>query len=297
MTYSHKNVTIRLIGQVPTVPINSIVKIIGGFSMEETTFNMEGYILCIEAAADRAVFFEIPKFQQLRKERIAAEEKFSAEQQERLKEAKKLLSNLSDVATEVFGTEFPVKEVCTENYEESFRELFGLVTKAYMQTLRMSFIQRKSRTKKFRKAMEERFGIKTDEKDSYEVFRSLLAVFSSKYRRIFNGIWDEYYKEVTKRQKAEEEAKKCVINTLSHIPTRDLVPMWKEGREEDVISNCADVVAEYQAYVQGIPKAGIKEVTCGFQYYNKDKKAWEYVNRGVIKYNEEQKCWRYDVAV
>ena len=265
--------------------------------MEETTFNMEGYILCIEATADRAVFFEIPKFQQLRKERIAAEEKFSAEQQERLKEAKKLLSNLSDVATEVFGTEFPVKEVCTENYEESFRELFGLVTKAYMQTLRMSFIQRKSRTKKFRKAMEERFGIKTDEKDSYEVFRSLLAVFSSKYRRIFNGIWDEYYKEVTKRQKAEEEAKKCVINTLSHIPTRDLVPMWKEGREEDVISNCADVVAEYQEYVQGIPKAGIKEVTCGFQYYNKDKKAWEYVNRGVIKYNEEQKCWRYDVAV
>lgn len=31
LTSSHKNVTIRLIGQVPTVPINSIVKIIGGF--------------------------------------------------------------------------------------------------------------------------------------------------------------------------------------------------------------------------------------------------------------------------
>lgn len=265
--------------------------------MEKTTFNLEGYILCIEAAADSAVFFEIPEFRRLRKERIAAEEKFSAAQQERLKEAKKLLRDMSNIATEVFGTEFPVKEVCSENYQESFREFFNLITKAYTQILRKPYSYRKICTKKFRKAMEEQFGIKTVEKDPYEVFRSLLAVFSSKYHRIFKGIWDEYYEEVTKRQKAEVEAEKRVINALSHISTRNLVPMWKEGREEEVISDCADVVAEYQAYVQGVSKADIEEVICGFKYYSQDKKEWVYVDRGVIRYSKEQRCWIYDIAV
>lgn len=240
--------------------------------MKETTFNMEDYILCIEAAKS-AVLFKIPEVWQLRNERIVAKEKFFVKQQ---KDFEKLLSDISDVATEVFGTEFPVKEGCSKNYDESFRELLGIVSKAYSQTLRMSFIQKKIRMKKLRKAMKERFGIKIIEKESDVVFRILINIFIGNYSYIFNRIRHEYYKEVTKIQEAEEEAEKCVISTLSHISTRDLVPMWKEGREKEVISNCADVIDEYQAYAQGILKENIKEFNLyvdSFQYCGEDQKA------------------------
>ena len=85
---------------------------------------------------------------------------------------------------------------------------------------------------------------------------------------------------------------------LDKLPTeKDMNKHININGEEDVINNCADVIAEYQVYVQGIPKSDIKEVTCGFQYYSKDQNAWVNVDRGIIKYIEEQKCWRYDIAV
>lgn len=265
--------------------------------MKKTTFNLEGYIWCIGAAADSVVFRQIPGFRQLRTERIEAEKKFAVEQQGRLEEAKKLLSQMSDVATEVFGETFPVGEVSSESYEESLNELMEQVTSAYMQSLHMSVIQKRKRTNKFRKAMEEQFGITTHEKDSYEVFRSLLAAFSGKYRSIFKGIWNEYYKEVTKRQKAEAAAEECLIRTLSQINViRDLVRMWQEGREEEVISKCADIVAAYQAHSQGISKADIKEVRSAAKYYSEEQGDWVPIDLGVIKYNEEEKRWKYDSA-
>ena len=255
-------------------------------------FNLEGYISSVEDASENAIFFKIPELRRLREERILAEEKFSAEQQERLNMAKELLINLADIANEIFGTEFVVKEICYENYKESFRELLYLVTKAYMQMLSMCYFYRKKRcTKRFLKAMEERFDINTVEKAPNKVFSSLLNDFSSKYHRIFKYVGDEYYKEITKRKKAEQEAEKSVINTLGHISTRDLVSMWKEGREEDVIQSCVDIIAEHQAYIQGRQKSDIIEITCGFKYEN--QKVWIYADRG--KYIKEKGLWIYKI--
>ena len=252
--------------------------------MEKRIFNEKDYynefIHGIYSVAQHAAFNVIPKFWNLRNERMQAEEKFLEEQHLKIQEAQQLLSKMAIIASKIFKTEFSVEEVDPNSPLESMHSLCSQLTSAYFQEI--SFPLKMYRAKKFKKSMHESFGIITKENKPFEIFQNLIAKYSSRYMQLFDGIGDKYYNEVTKRKIAEQEAEHSVVVMLKKNHTRDLIGMWESGDEQEAYNNCLKIMIEYQSYKQNIPKSQIKELSYDFEYYDEKLEKMVKVTRETI---------------
>lgn len=264
--------------------------------MRKQSFNLEDHEASANIAAQNAVFYYIPEYWRLKGELAKAENEFDRGLEQRLQRGQQLLNDMASIAIEVLEKQFKAQEIDSANFNASLKELNDLLWASIVEIESMRPGERRKKAREFRKATERKLGIKTDESEPYETYSRVLATFASQYNDIFSDVADEYDREVVERIITKCEAENNVRHALRGITHRDdLIPLWEEGREEEVVMRCVQIMVEYEAHEKKCPKDEISEIKYSFgRVYDEEKGDWKPLKRVAVKILDHGKLMKLD---